>query len=115
MYQFFNHWRVTMKSSFAKSFALAGALALLTASAQVAAFDNDNNPPGKIGGPGTNWENPPGPKGGPGTSPNRRPWRLFDNDNNPPGKIGGPGTNWENPPGPKGGPGTSPNRRSWRR
>jgi hypothetical protein len=34
--------------------------------------DRDNNPPGPIGGPGTNWENPPGPMGGPGTSPNRR-------------------------------------------
>lgn len=33
--------------------------------------DKDNNPPGKAGGPGTNWENPPGPKGGPGASPNR--------------------------------------------
>ncbi len=28
----------------------------------------DNNPPGRKGGPGTNWENPPGPKGGPGTN-----------------------------------------------
>ena len=34
--------------------------------------DNDNNPPGPIGGPGTNWENKPGPQGGPGASPNRR-------------------------------------------
>ncbi|MDB5972644.1 MAG: hypothetical protein JWQ90_5094 [Hydrocarboniphaga sp.] len=33
--------------------------------------DNDNNPPGRAGGPGTNWENPPGRKGGPGTSPDR--------------------------------------------
>ena len=74
--------------------------------------DRDNNPPGRIGGPGTNWENPPGPAGGPGTSPNRRWYR--DRDNNPPGMIGGPGTNWENPPGPRGGRGTSPNRR-WRR
>ncbi len=37
-----------------------------------AAWDRDNNPPGKAGGPGTNWENPPGPAGGPGASPNRR-------------------------------------------
>ena len=37
-------------------------------------FDNDNNPPGLRGGPGSNWENPPGPRGGPGTSPNRRYW-----------------------------------------
>jgi hypothetical protein len=34
--------------------------------------DNDNNPPGRKGGPGTNWENSPGPKGGPGASPGRR-------------------------------------------
>lgn len=33
--------------------------------------DLDNNPPGPIGGPGTNWENPPGPRGGPGASPDR--------------------------------------------
>ena len=31
----------------------------------------DNNPPGPMGGPGTNWENRPGPQGGPGASPNR--------------------------------------------
>ena len=37
--------------------------------------DVDRNPPGLLGGPGTNWENPPGPAGGPGTSPDRRPWR----------------------------------------
>ncbi|MDX9944900.1 MAG: hypothetical protein RBS35_08920 [Azonexus sp.] len=35
-------------------------------------FDRDDNPPGPIGGPGTNWENPPGPIGGPGASPDRR-------------------------------------------
>lgn len=74
--------------------------------------DCDNNPPGRLGGRGTNWENPPGPRGGWGTSPDRR-WRR-DRDNNPPGRIGGRGTNWENPPGPRGGRGTSPNRR-WRR
>lgn len=34
--------------------------------------DRDNNPPGRRGGPGTNWENPHGPKGGPGASPDRR-------------------------------------------
>ncbi len=33
--------------------------------------DPDWNPPGRAGGPGTNWENPPGPAGGPGASPNR--------------------------------------------
>lgn len=36
------------------------------------AHDRDDNPPGPIGGPGTNWENPPGPVGGPGASPDRR-------------------------------------------
>lgn len=35
-------------------------------------LDRDNNPPGRRGGPGTNWENPKGPKGGPGASPNRK-------------------------------------------
>lgn len=34
--------------------------------------DRDNNPPGRRGGPGTNWENRPGPQGGPGASPDRR-------------------------------------------
>jgi len=33
--------------------------------------DNDQNPPGRRGGPGTNWENPPGPIGGPGASADR--------------------------------------------
>jgi hypothetical protein len=36
------------------------------------AHDYDNNPPGRRGGPGTNWENPPGAAGGPGASPDRR-------------------------------------------
>ncbi len=36
------------------------------------AHDRDDNPPGPVGGPGTNWENPPGPVGGPGASPDRR-------------------------------------------
>ncbi|MES9992588.1 MAG: hypothetical protein ABW098_11575 [Candidatus Thiodiazotropha sp.] len=96
------------------------------------AEDLDDNPPGPVGGPGTNWENPPGPEGGPGASPDpryryranpyrpaappgwyyQRPYRYrYDRDNNPPGPRGGPGTNWENPPGPRGGPGASPNRR----
>jgi len=96
------------------------------------AWDRDDNPPGPLGGPGTNWENPPGPVGGPGSSPDWRPypnrphaptgayapgWRYppyphrYDRDDNPPGPRGGPGTNWENPPGPQGGPGSSPNRR----
>ncbi len=34
--------------------------------------DRDNNPPGRRGGRGTNWENRPGPQGGPGTSPNQQ-------------------------------------------
>ncbi|GAB4266454.1 MAG: hypothetical protein Kow0029_00140 [Candidatus Rifleibacteriota bacterium] len=34
-------------------------------------IDNDNNPPGRNGGPGTNWENLPGRRGGPGMSPDR--------------------------------------------
>lgn len=32
--------------------------------------DRDNNPPGRRGGRGTNWENRPGLQGGPGASPN---------------------------------------------
>ena len=34
-------------------------------------WDNDNNPPGWVGGRGSNWENPPGWRGGPGASPDR--------------------------------------------
>lgn len=34
-------------------------------------YDRDDNPPGPLGGPGTNWENPPGWRGDPGTSPDR--------------------------------------------
>ena len=92
-----------------------GFLGILLASPPTEAHDRDHNPPGPIGGRGTNWENPPGLRGGPGTSPNRRGWGLFgfrrDRDNNPPGPLGGRGTNWENPPGRRGGPGASPNRR----
>ena len=36
------------------------------------AHDADNNPPGPVGGRGTNWENPAGPVGGPGASPDYR-------------------------------------------
>ena len=80
------------------------------------AEDPDDNPPGPIGGQGTNWENPPGLEGGPGASPDRRVTgrhhrRHHDPDDNPPGQLGGPGTNWENRPGPQGGPGASPDRR----
>ena len=39
-------------------------------------FDRDNNPPGRRGGPCTNWENPPGRRGGPGASPDRRHFRA---------------------------------------
>jgi len=42
-----------------------------TALTACATYDNDDNPPGPVGGWGTNWENPPGPAGGPGTSPDR--------------------------------------------
>ncbi|MFN9016723.1 MAG: hypothetical protein ACK5W3_12325 [Hyphomonadaceae bacterium] len=52
--------------------AAAAALVLLAgAGAPAFAKDRDNNPPGRAGGPGTNWENPPAPRGGPGTSPDR--------------------------------------------
>lgn len=39
-------------------------------------FDRDHNPPGRRGGPGTNWENPPGRRGGAGASPDRRRYRA---------------------------------------
>ncbi|MEW8506687.1 MAG: hypothetical protein AB2598_08260 [Candidatus Thiodiazotropha sp.] len=116
----------------ARMFSLSAVL--LFSSQPGLAADRDDNPPGPVGGPGTNWENPPGPEGGPGASPDRRyrypvnppgpvggpgagwyqrpyRYRYYDRDNNPPGPRGGPGTNWENPPGPRGGPGASPNRR----
>jgi hypothetical protein len=51
--------------------ALTSALALASFAGTASAKDRDNNPPGRAGGPGTNWENPPGPRGGPGSSPNR--------------------------------------------
>ena len=41
---------------------------------QALAVDPDGNPPGPVGGPGTNWENPPGHKGGRGASPDRAKW-----------------------------------------
>lgn len=111
-----------------------GALALMLAATPALAHrgsgPHHHNPPGPVGGPGTNWVNPPGPVGGPGASPHRRPWAhpvtwhaggwwywhpayrcwATDPDWNPPGPTGGPGTNWENPPGPVGGPGASPDR-----
>ncbi len=37
--------------------------------------DHDNNPPGRAGGHGSNWENPPGWRGGPAASPDYRNWR----------------------------------------
>lgn len=48
--------------------AVLGFAALTTPSL---AQDRDYNPPGRQGGPGTNWENPPGPRAGPGASPDR--------------------------------------------
>ena len=107
----------------------AAAVALLMACAAPAEARRHYNPPGPVGGPGTNWRNPPGPRGGPGASPFYRGWHYTvyggrnwywnprlacwyapDHDDNPPGPAGGPGTNWENPPGPAGGPGASPDR-----
>ena len=52
--------------------AICALAALALAAAQATAEDVDDNPPGEMGGPGTNWENQPGPKGGPGASPDRR-------------------------------------------
>lgn len=97
-----------------KAAAAAFAVTLLGTAAPAIARDLDNNPPGHVGGAGTNWENRPGPAGGPGTSPDRHRFHRRDRDNNPPGHVGGPGTNWENRPGPAGGPGTSPNIRPHR-
>lgn len=62
-----------------RSLMLAAALLALstTACASPAGWrrDRDGNPPGPVGGPGTNWENPPGWRGGPGASPDHRWWR----------------------------------------
>ncbi len=113
-----------MNQSRIRQAALGATLLLLGAATAALAHDRDDNPPGPLGGPGTNWENPPGPAGGPGASPDRWPRIVIfgrkpyhrhrhDRDDNPPGPLGGPGTNWENPPGPVGGPGASPNRRRW--
>ncbi len=117
-----------MTVSIRKGLTLFATLTLLAATA-ACVTDYDDNPPGRRGGPGTNWENPPGPRGGPGASPDARWRRTYvggvvwvwhpsnacwyrDNDQNPPGRRGGRGTNWENPPGPIGGPGASPDRRA---
>lgn len=97
--------------------------------------DRDDNPPGPVGGPGTNWENPPGPAGGPGASPDRRLYaQTWDDwfarypayrdrvDLNHDGLIdrreaqyarrtwpylNPPPDRDDNPPGPAGGPGTN--------
>ncbi len=74
------------KSIFIQSFLLLSAFTFLTGLPLAQARDRDNNPPGPIGGRGTNWENPPGRAGGPGASPDRRHWH-----GNPPGLAGGPG------------------------
>jgi hypothetical protein len=47
---------------------------LLLSTPVLAGRDRDHNPPGPIGGRGSNWENPPGPRGGPGASPDLRYW-----------------------------------------
>jgi len=61
---------------------ISSAVALLAiVSANVAdarPHDRDGNPPGPVGGRGTNWENPPGPAGGPGASPDRHPRILLN-------------------------------------
>jgi hypothetical protein len=54
---------------------ILGIVALMMATS--CAHDYDDNPPGRRGGPGTNWENPPGPVGGPGTSPDRRALTVY--------------------------------------
>lgn len=98
----------------------------------------DNNPPGPIGGRGTNWENPPGWRGGPGASPDRRYWRhgnqrhefkrvaagyyyspMFGYWNPGYGLWNQVARCWidfdNNPPGPAGGPGTNwENPPGWR-
>ena len=78
------------------------AIGVLIAAEAAQARPHHYNPPGPVGGRGTNY-NPPGPRGGPGTN------------YNPPGPVGGRGTNWVNPPGPRGGPGASRFDLGWRR
>ncbi len=126
-----------MKRYFARSCVviLAAAFAAVVA-VNCYAADKDNNPPGKAGGQGTNWENPPGPAGGPGASPDvkgpppkHHKEHKFCNKHpshpkcryNPPGPAGGPGAGAipppppgkppkdrdNNPPGKAGGPGTN--------
>ena len=63
----FNASRMLYTAALTAGFLLATVTFALSA-------DRDNNPPGPVGGPGTNWENPPGPVGGPGASPDRRRW-----------------------------------------
>jgi len=48
------------------------AIMLASGDASAARRDRDDNPPGPIGGRGSNWENPPGWRGGPGASPDHR-------------------------------------------
>ena len=59
----------TLLLSALMTFTLAG-----VADARDRRIDRDHNPPGRIGGPGGNWENPPGWRGGPGTSPDYLHW-----------------------------------------
>lgn len=115
-------------STYTKALLFAVMTAMTATSAL--ARDRDDNPPGPVGGPGTNWENPPGPVGGPGASPdirgqhqwlkkqmNKAEWRRFqamkaeqrhkfcDKKRIVKERC------WidrdDNPPGPRGGPGTN--------
>ena len=54
-------------NTFTKTLIVAAFAAFTTTSAM--AYDRPNNPPGPVGGHGTNWHNPPGPVGGHGASP----------------------------------------------
>ena len=76
-----------MKQLKAKSFfvVLSVLAVVFVASGTGWAKDKDNNPPGKAGGPGTNWENPPGPAGGPGAAPDVK--GVPPPDKRPPKKV----------------------------
>ena len=68
---------MTPSRSMLSAFALALALTF-AGTACAHPHDRDNNPPGRAGGPGTNWENPPGWRGGPGASPDYRYYRRHN-------------------------------------
>ncbi len=61
-----------MKRQMIRILALSALVTIGAGGASALAQDRDNNPPGQIGGAGTNWENPPGPRGGPGASRDRQ-------------------------------------------